>query len=68
MYRQEEGKQYHPLNWLQKKKIGREMRMNVQISEYYVDVVILDLGSNVNILTKKTWKMMGKAKLVWSLE
>lgn len=28
--------------------------------------VILDLGSNVNILPKKTWEQMSKPKLVWS--
>jgi hypothetical protein len=31
-----------------------------------VDNVILDLGSDVNVLPKKTWEMMGKPKLVWS--
>ena len=41
--------------------------MNVHISDYDVDSVILDLGSDVNILTKKTWEMMGKPQLVWSL-
>ena len=42
------------------------MKMNVYISEYYVYFVILDLGLDVNILTKKTWEIMGKPKLVWS--
>ena len=28
--------------------------------------VILDLGSDVNILPKKTWEKMGKPKMVWS--
>jgi hypothetical protein len=31
-----------------------------------VDNIILDLGSNINVLPKKTWEMMGKPKLVWS--
>ena len=48
------------MNSLHKKKIGREMRMNVHIGSYDVDSVILDLGLDVNILTKKTWEMMGK--------
>ena len=43
------------------------MRMNVHIGDYDVDSVILDLGSDVNILTKKTWEMMGKLHLVWTL-
>ena len=53
---------YHPdkvvkdfvVNSLQKRKTDKEMRMNIQIRFYEVDSVILDLGSNVNILTKKT--------------
>ena len=32
-----------------------------------MDSVILDLGSDVNILTKKTWERMGKPQLVWSI-
>jgi hypothetical protein len=32
-----------------------------------VDNVILDLGSDVNVLPKKTREMMGKPKLIWSL-
>ena len=28
-----------------------------------MDEVILDLGSEVNILTKQTWELMGKPKL-----
>jgi hypothetical protein len=32
-----------------------------------VDYVILDLGSNVNVLPKQTWEMIGKINLVWSL-
>ena len=51
------------MNSLQKKKIKKDMRMNVQIRDYEVDSVILDLGSDVNILTKKTWQLMGKPTL-----
>ena len=40
--------------------------MNIQIKDYEVDSVILDLGSDVNILTKKTWKLMGNPTLGWS--
>ena len=28
--------------------------------------VILDLGSDVNVLTKQTWEQMGKPALTWS--
>jgi len=31
---------------------GHEMRLTVQIGEYEMDQVILDLGSNANVLSK----------------
>lgn len=36
------------------------------ISDYEMDQVILDLGSNANILPKQTWEHMGKPTLQWS--
>ena len=54
------------VNSLQKRNTGKEMRMNIQIGDYEVDSVILDLGSDVNILTKQTWQSMGKPMLGWS--
>lgn len=45
---------------------GREMRLTAQICEYEMDQVILDLGSDVNVLTKKTWEHMGRPALQWS--
>ena len=39
-----------------KLKTGRELRMTMQIGDYYMDYIILDLGSNVNILTHQMWK------------
>lgn len=45
----------------------REMRMIVQIMEYEMDQVILDLGSDANVLPKQTWECMGKLALQWSL-
>ena len=50
-----------------KKRTNGEFRFSAQIGEYDVDNVILDLGSDVNMLPKKTCEMMGKPKLVWSL-
>ena len=41
--------------------------MNIQIGDYEVDSVILDLGLDVNILTKKTQQLMGNPTLGWSL-
>ena len=48
------------------RRTGREMRLNVQIGEYDMTDVILDLGSNVNVLPKQTWGQMGTPSLVWS--
>lgn len=42
------------------------MRPMVQISEYEMDQVILDLGSDANILPKQTWERMDKPTLQWS--
>ena len=42
------------------------MRLNAQIGAYDMTDVILDLGSDVNVLTKQTWEQMGKPTLAWS--
>ena len=42
------------------------MRLTAQIGDYEMDQVILDLGSDANLLPKKTWKQMGEPKLEWS--
>ena len=42
------------------------MRLNAQIGEYDMTNVILDLGSEVNVLTKQTWEQMGKHTIDWS--
>jgi hypothetical protein len=51
---------------LHKKRTNNEFILSVQIGDYDMDQVILDLGSNVNVFLKKTWEMMGKPKLIWS--
>ena len=38
----------------------------MQIGDYDMDYIILDLGSDVNILTHQTWESMGKPCLDWS--
>jgi len=48
-------------------KTGREMRLTTQIGEYEMDQVILDLGSDMNVLPKQTWECMGRPTLQWSL-
>ena len=40
--------------------------MNDQIVYYDMDFIILDLGLDVNILTKQTWENMGNPNLVRS--
>ena len=42
------------------------MRLRIQIKDYELDEVILDMGSEVNFLTKKTWELMGRPKLCYS--
>ena len=46
--------------------IGQEIHMNSHIGDYNKDFIFLDLGSNVNVLTRKTWELMGNPWLVWS--
>ena len=38
----------------------------MQIGDYDMDYIILDLGSDVNILMRPTWESMGKPRLDWS--
>ena len=40
--------------------------MTMQIGEYEMDHVILDLGFDANVLPKQTWQKMGEQKLEWS--
>ena len=49
-----------------KRKIGRELRMTAQIGDYDMDYIILELGSDVNILTRQTWESMKNPRLDWS--
>jgi hypothetical protein len=51
---------------LHKKRTSGEFILSAQIEDYEMDQVILDLGSDVNVLLKKTWEMMGKPNLILS--
>jgi hypothetical protein len=42
------------------------MGLNVVIGSYEMDEVVLDLGSEVNVMTKQTWEIMAKPKLAFS--
>jgi hypothetical protein len=50
-----------------KRRTNKELHLNAQIGEYDIDYVVLDLGLEVNVMTKKTWALMGKPKLIYSL-
>ena len=40
--------------------------MNANIGDFNMGDIILDLGSKVNVLPKKTWKFMGEPTLGYS--
>ena len=42
------------------------MWLSVVIGTYEMDEVVLDLGSEVNVMTKQTWEIMAKLKLTFS--
>ena len=42
------------------------MRLSTVIGAYEMDEVVLDLGSEVNVMTKQTWEIMAKLKLAFS--
>jgi hypothetical protein len=41
--------------------------LNANIEDFNMGDIILDLGSEVNVLPKKTWKCMGEPTLGYSL-
>jgi hypothetical protein len=41
-----------------RRRTSREFRLNVNIGDFNMGDIILDLGSEVNVLLKKTWKYM----------
>jgi hypothetical protein len=49
-----------------KRRTKKELHLNAQIGDYDIDYVVLDLGSKVNVMTKHTWELMGKPKLIYS--
>ena len=42
------------------------MRLSAVIGSYEMDEIVLDLGSEVNVMTKQTWEIMAKPKLTLS--
>jgi hypothetical protein len=49
-----------------KRRTNKELHLSAQIGDYDVDYVVLDLGSEVNVMTKQTWALMGKPRLIYS--
>jgi hypothetical protein len=49
-----------------KRRTNKELHLNAQIGEYDIDYVVLDLDSEVNVMTNQTWALMGKTKLIYS--
>jgi hypothetical protein len=37
-----------------KRRTNKELHLNAQIGEYDIDYVVLNIGSEVNVMTKKT--------------
>jgi hypothetical protein len=49
-----------------RRRTNKELHLNSQIGEYEIDYVVRDLGSEVNVMTKQTWALMEKPKLICS--
>jgi hypothetical protein len=58
------NKAVHQLS--KKRRTNKELHLNAQIGYYDIDYVVLDLGSEFNVMTKQTWALMGKTKLIYS--
>ena len=55
LHQLDKGQKESVVKSLLNKNTGKKMHINIQIGGYEVDSVILDLGSDVNILTRQTW-------------
>jgi hypothetical protein len=53
---------------VQRRKVRtrKEFRLEAQLHEFEINDVMLDLGSDVNILPKNTWEALGKPQLTYS--
>jgi hypothetical protein len=49
-----------------RRRTSREFRLNANIGDFNMGDIILDLGSEVNVLPKTTWKCMGEPTLGYS--
>ena len=46
--------------------MGKEFRLNTQVAGFQIRETMLDLGSDVNILPRKTWEALGQPRLTYS--
>jgi hypothetical protein len=65
------GRIYHLLSRVvnqvsRKRRTSKELHLSAQIRDCDVDYVVLALGSEVNVMTKQTWALMGKPKMIYS--
>jgi hypothetical protein len=49
-----------------RRRTSREFRINANIEDFNMGDIILDLGSEVNVLPKATWQCMGEPTLGYS--
>ena len=49
-----------------RRRTSREFRLNENIGDFNMGDIILDLGSEVNVIPKTTWQCMGEPKLGYS--
>jgi hypothetical protein len=49
-----------------KRRTSREFRLNANIGDLNMRDIILDLGSEVNVLPKKTWEVVWEPTLGYS--
>ena len=50
-----------------RRRTSREFRLNANIGDFNMGDIILDLGSEVNVLPKATWKCMWEPTLGYSI-
>jgi hypothetical protein len=49
-----------------RRRTNKEFRLNVNVGDFNMGDIILDLGSEVNFLPKKAWQCMGELTLGYS--
>ena len=49
-----------------KRRMGKEFWLNTQVARFQIRDTMLDLGSEVNILPRKTWEALGWPRLAYS--